>query len=88
MTKATTQRAGDLDAQAWLDQLDPATTTARDATHFRAIIAASEAAELAADELRRAVAAARAAGDPWSMIGAALGVSKQAAQQRFASAGR
>jgi hypothetical protein len=29
------------------------------------------------------VSAARAAGVPWSMIGAALGVSKQAAQRRF-----
>jgi hypothetical protein len=29
------------------------------------------------------VHAARAAGDSWTVIGAALGVSKQAAQQRF-----
>ena len=83
MTKATTERTTHLDVEAWLDQLDPATTTARDATHFRAIIVANEAVDRADDELRRAVAAARAAGDSWLIIGAALGVTKQAAQQRF-----
>lgn len=67
-----------------LDLLDPATTTARDATHFRQIIAASEAVDAAESELRAAVRAAREAGDSWTVIGAALGVSKQAAQQRFA----
>lgn len=67
-----------------LDTLDPATTTARDATHFRMIIAASEAVDAAESELRAAVRAAREAGDSWAVIGAALGVSKQAAQQRFA----
>jgi len=66
-----------------LDQLDPATTPARDASHFRAIIAASEAVEEADAKLRLAVRDARAAGDSWAVIGAALGVSKQAAQQRF-----
>jgi hypothetical protein len=55
-----------------LDQLDPATHPARDAVHFRRIIAA-----------RRAVAAAREAGDSWTIIGAALETSRQAAQQRF-----
>ncbi|MBX3195681.1 MAG: hypothetical protein KF727_11370 [Microbacteriaceae bacterium] len=56
---------------------------ARDATHFRAIIAANDALALAESELRKAVLAARAAGDSWTIIGAALGVTKQAAQQRF-----
>jgi dihydroxyacetone kinase len=67
-----------------LDVLNPATTTARDATHFRAIVAASEAVDAAESELRAAVREAREAGDSWTVIGAALGVSKQAAQQRFA----
>jgi len=66
-----------------LDQLEPATTPARDAIHFRAIIAANEAVGEADAKLRLAVREARAAGDSWSVIGAALGVSKQAAQQRF-----
>lgn len=67
-----------------LDALDPATTSARDATHFRVIIAAAEAVDAAESALRAAVRAAREAGDSWTVIGAALGVSKQAAQQRFA----
>jgi len=36
----------------------------------------------------QAVHAARAAGEPWEAIGDALGVSKQAAQQRFGGAFR
>jgi len=66
-----------------LDTLEPATNPARDAKHFRAIIAASEAVNDAEQQLRAAVQDARVAGDSWTMIGAALGVSKQAAQQRF-----
>jgi len=66
-----------------LDDLDPAATPARDASHFRAIIAANEAVASAEGQLRAAVHSARAAGDSWTIIGAALGVSKQAAQQRF-----
>ncbi len=66
-----------------LEQLDPATHPARDATHFRAIIAADAAVADAEAALRDAVRAAREAGDSWSIIGEALGVSKQAAQQRF-----
>ena len=66
-----------------LDDLDPTRTPARDAKHFRAIVAANEAATVAASQLRAAVRDARAAGDSWTVIGAALGVSKQAAQQRF-----
>ncbi|HET7665039.1 MAG TPA: hypothetical protein VFK56_02960, partial [Mycobacterium sp.] len=34
-------------------------------------------------ELREAVTAAREAGDSWTVIGAALEISRQAAQQRF-----
>jgi hypothetical protein len=66
-----------------LDALGPSVVPARDASHFRAIIAASEALAAAEAGLRDAVRAARAAGDSWAIIGAALGVSKQAAQQRF-----
>jgi ketosteroid isomerase-like protein len=71
------------DTEQWLDQLDPTTVEARDATHFRAIIAANEALADAERDLHQAVADARAAGDSWAVVGAALGISKQAAQQRF-----
>jgi hypothetical protein len=66
-----------------LAELDPANHEARDATHFREIAAAAEA--LREDE-RRLVAAirrARAAGDSWTIIGAALGMTRQGAYQRF-----
>lgn len=66
-----------------LDSLDPTTTPARDAQHFRRIIAANKSLAAADQELRDAVAAARAAGDSWTVIGSALGTTKQAAQQRF-----
>lgn len=66
-----------------LEGLDPSVTPSRDASHFRAIVAAAAAVESAELDLRAAVRAARAAGDSWTIVGAALGVSKQAAQQRF-----
>lgn len=78
-------RPVDTDVEQWLDQLDPATTTSYDATHHRRIIAAGKALADAEDQLRHAVAAARAAGYSWALIGASLGVSRQAAQQRFGS---
>jgi hypothetical protein len=55
----------------------------RDASHFRRIIEARKGLDAAEKELRDAVAAARDAGDSWTMIGAALGTTKQAAWQRF-----
>jgi hypothetical protein len=55
----------------------------RDATHFRRIIEARKNLDAAEEELRDAVASAREAGDSWTVIGAALGTTKQAASQRF-----
>lgn len=69
--------------EEWLDSLDPAQLEFRDATHLRAIISAGKAVTAAEAKLRKAVTDARAAGDSWTVIGAALGVTKQAAQQRF-----
>jgi len=69
-----------------LDGLAPSSHPPRDATHFRRVVAANEALARAEGELRSAVAAARAAGDSWMIIGTALGVRKQAAQQRFGRA--
>ncbi len=66
-----------------LEQLDPATNPARDAAPFRRILAAREHLAAAEQELRDAVHAARDAGDSWSIIGAALDTTRQAAQQRF-----
>ncbi|GAB05654.1 hypothetical protein GII30_14795 [Gordonia amarae] len=66
-----------------LDDLDPTHTPSRDATHFRRIIAARKNLDDARAELNAAVAAARAAGDSWTVIGAALDTTRQAAYQRF-----
>ena len=56
----------------------------RDASGFRRMIQARKGLERAEQELHDAVAAARAAGDSWTVIGAAMGTTKQAAFQRFA----
>jgi hypothetical protein len=66
-----------------LDQLEPSTHPARDAASFRRIVAARRQLADAERDLRDAVRAARAAGDSWTVIGAALDISRQAAQQRF-----
>lgn len=74
------------DIGAFLDSIEPDPADARDATHIRRIIAAADAVQHAESELRTAVAAARAAGDTWDAIGVALGISRQAAYQRFGKA--
>ncbi|WKR23223.1 hypothetical protein AIF0345_3202 [Actinomyces israelii] len=71
------------DDSAGLSSLDPARAPARDAAGFRRIIAARKRLAEAERELHDAVAAAKDAGDSWTVIGAALGVSRQAAQRRF-----
>ncbi len=76
-----TKTKSDHDATG-LGQLDPATTPARDAAAFRRILSAREGLSAAEEELRAAVRAAREAGDSWTVIGAALDITRQAAQQR------
>jgi hypothetical protein len=71
------------DNETGLDDLDPSKNPGRDAVHFRRIIKAREALASAEMELHEAVRAARLAGDSWTVIGAALDTSRQAAQQRF-----
>ncbi len=66
-----------------LDELDPSTHPARDAASFRRILAAKNGLGAAEQELRDAVRAARQTGDSWTVIGAALDITRQAAQQRF-----
>jgi len=73
------------DVEEWLDQLDPndPTVEVRDGKYLRRITEAMAAVSDADTELRAAVAEARANGESWGLIGMVLGVSKQAAQQRF-----
>lgn len=65
------------------DELDPETADAERTEDLREIAAASAA--MRADEagLREAVESARGRGKSWNEIGVALGVSRQAARQRF-----
>ena len=55
----------------------------RDAADFRRITAARTAAAKAQAELDAAVSAARANGDSWEVIGAALDMSARTARERF-----
>ncbi len=76
----------DFDALAdWMesDEFDPDPSEFHDGTVLRRIAATSEVAEQARSALDDEVAAARQAGLSWTLIGLALGVSRQAAQQRF-----
>jgi Flp pilus assembly protein TadD len=79
---ATTARAD----RTGLDGLDTRTHPARDGTHFRRILAARQNVAEAERELREAVRAAHDAGDSWTVIGAALDTTRQAAFQRFGKA--
>ena len=65
------------------DDLDPATTEAENTDDLRQIAAVSEALRADQARLREAVEVARAHGRSWNQIGVSLGVSRQAARQRF-----
>jgi hypothetical protein len=78
------------DTEAWLDQLDPETIASPEssAEDLRSIGEALHA--VAASDLRLAdeVTKARANGRTWTQIAAVLGVSKQAARERFGQPAR
>lgn len=69
--------------EQWADELDPDTAVVQDAAELRAISEAAEAARRDEAILTERVAAARASGQSWNRIALALGVSRQAARQRF-----
>lgn len=78
------------DASRDLDMSDaPSEETGPAATDPLALVAASASAETISRELLAdAVRSARGAGQSWAAIGDQLGMSRQAAQQRFGSADR
>lgn len=67
----------DLEAEGELDQ----------AGHLRLIAAAARGEAHARSILAQAVSSARAGGASWGAVGAELGMSRQAAQQRFGMSG-
>lgn len=79
MSKKTTLR----DIEQLLDVIDLDDYPVDDPADLRRIGLAAKDVERAKTELAEAVAAARANGRSWGFIGLVLGVSKQAAQQRF-----
>lgn len=66
------------------DELDPATAVVDHTEDLRQIAAISEAVRTDEARLRETVEIARAHGRSWNQIAVALGVSRQAARQRFA----
>jgi len=66
------------------DDLDPEQAHVDDTTDLETIAVAAEMARSDEARLRDAVEVARARGRSWNHIAVALGVSRQAARQRFA----
>lgn len=66
------------------DALDPSTAEVELTDDLRTIAMAAEAVRADDARLREAVLLARAHGRSWNRIALALGVSRQAARQRFA----
>jgi hypothetical protein len=65
------------------DEVDPATAEVDHTEDLRTIAAVSEAVRAEEARLREAVEVARAHDRSWNQIALALGVSRQAARQRF-----
>lgn len=65
------------------DELDPATAEIENTEDLRMVAAVAEATRADEARLREAVEVARAHGRSWNHIAVALGVSRQAARQRF-----
>lgn len=65
------------------EELDPETARVVPTEDLRAIAAAADAVREGEARLREAVEVARARGRSWNQIAVALGVSRQAARQRF-----
>jgi hypothetical protein len=65
------------------DALDPATAQVDHTDDLRQIASVSEAVRADEARLREAIEVARAHGRSWNQIAVALGVSRQAARQRF-----
>lgn len=86
-TRAQLEQAA-ADAEAWLDALDPSVTPAEDPRDLRRIGVALGEVATAEGELADAVADARHNGRSWGEIALVLGVSKQAARQRYGEAAR
>lgn len=66
------------------DSLDPETAEVEDLSDLQAVAVASDAVQADETRLYSAVRTAREHGRSWNQLATALGVSRQAARQRFA----
>ena len=71
--------------EEWADSLDTDTAEVEDISDLRAVADAAEAASRLEVQMAERVAIARGRGRSWNQIALALGVSRQAARQRFAA---
>jgi hypothetical protein len=77
------------EAEAWLDRVVPDELGPPEGiADFRRVAAAMTHLGEAENKLRDMVAAARANGYSWGCISLVVGVSKQAARERFGTTGR
>lgn len=83
MSKTRRERAKTL--EAWADGIDRADLKVVDTQALRSIAELVEQRSEVDAEITAAVRSARRAHRSWSEIGAVLGVSKQAAQRKYAS---
>ncbi|MEJ5913677.1 hypothetical protein [Pseudokineococcus sp. 1T1Z-3] len=65
------------------DELDPETALAVDTADLQRVASATRSVRTEEMRLREAVAEGQVHGRSWAQIGLALGVSRQAARQRF-----
>jgi hypothetical protein len=70
--------------QKLAEDFDPSTTSGRDAGDLRAIAETVDSIHAGEAKLYELVQVARAGGRSWGAIAIALGVSRQAAHERFA----
>lgn len=82
MSKSRADRAKAL--EEWADRVDAGDLTVADTEALRRIADLVDQRDAVDEELTDAVRSARRAQRSWSEIGAMLGVSKQAAQRKYA----
>lgn len=83
MSTTREERAANL--ERWADDVDSDDLRDADTDALRQIAELVDQRRHVEDELDAAVRAARSAQRPWSEIGAMLGVTKQAAQRKYAN---
>jgi hypothetical protein len=71
--------------EQWAENVDPATIHWQESPELAAVAQAADSVRADEARLRDAVTAARNAGGSWNRIAIALGVSRQAARQRFST---